>query len=1165
MAGKEENGSLEDKIRDLTNSTKQYSREEIFKMLASVTGQGFNDLYTELMKASERGQGQTEVLDEMPEFPSEGISKLLEQSVNEYDPIHFEETIVRDQVNEYLQLYHNETLISLKVISENKEGGMGDVWFVKYDLDHSLKNIQDIFDKELEELKELDIPDKDDRILALKQAKFVADERAKKAAIDFSDETYVFKTIKETLLQQLNPKLRAEFIERFETEAKIPDNYSDLVAEDKGGIVPIPFKGVLKDGRPYMGMPVLDTTKKIKETGMPVKELSPETKHYTLEESLDKVYKIGFEVSRIHKEKLVHRDLKWDNIFWNGDYPVIGDFGLVKEMAEQDKTMMTQTGRIMGTPKYMSPEQANATLIDITKQLEGLQAEKDEKIGIRETVKTARKTIRLAPKNMRDTIRKNFTEQYKKKRAEVSTEVEDEIQEIDGKMDDLHNLACKSDQYTLGVMAYEIFTKIPAQFMYLANDAEFSTDKIRLAIQSDKLDVRVFPHEVMEGDSEMIRNISAVVLKATEKKQEDRYNTTEDFVNDLNACVEGITPEVLVKDSTYLETRHMRRSGADKFLEEGKYALGREILDDLLGKAVDAHEGNVKDQVLLEKRRTLEKALVDYKKGVKESLRKLDSNEVEEASQEIKNYVGNLSNKEFVEFVPELLNLIYKNKIGPVEEGIDKDKIPVETYKEGDKKGKWILSQGKEPTDGYWIDNLRKGGFDLTERIKELKKVEKKLKGFFGSEAILRRDLTFGKEYEENGDLESKNIFLQRAKGLIKLFNDNPARFIPQPPEDGAEEKYVLGVESLEVIDSLFNANKYILNNTYKKLALKQVDAVIKHLTKEDQDGISVYRFAVFDKNGKLESKEVTWFNEEISDKEKITFLNMQSYLIKGLVDAYKYTKDEKYKNIADKAIKYFKKHIPKNKITPLLANKEYQESTFAAAIALPSLIDYAKLTNDNKLEDESIELLKLVVKEKLDLTQDYQGIFKGPQMGKGTDNLSYTAVDNSLLTALSKLENNDLYKSRKFNSTKLTKTEGKVDWSKADYQCGFTDLENSVADEQTKIGIMNDDKALYVSLESNGDFENDYYVISLNGEEIETKLGKAETKLKIPYSRMGLENKPDNLEMNIFRIRGGKEEGKRKTISSWSPNMEDIYYEEYGPRRENVEMSTRYGTLNIK
>src|SRR5260370_13489188 len=65
-----------------------------------------------------------------------------------------------------------------------------------------------------------------------------------------------------------------------------------------------------------------------------------------------------------HAEGVVHRDLKPRNILIDrADNVYISDFGLAKSL-EADASAMTRTGEILGTPRYLSPEQAEALPAD---------------------------------------------------------------------------------------------------------------------------------------------------------------------------------------------------------------------------------------------------------------------------------------------------------------------------------------------------------------------------------------------------------------------------------------------------------------------------------------------------------------------------------------------------------------------------------------------------------------------------------------------------------------------------------------------------------------------------------------------------------------------------------------------------------------------------------
>jgi len=64
-----------------------------------------------------------------------------------------------------------------------------------------------------------------------------------------------------------------------------------------------------------------------------------------------------------HSKGYIHRDVKSENILFDEDnQPVLTDFGIAK--ASNSSTQMTQTGKLIGTPEYMSPEQCRGRKLD---------------------------------------------------------------------------------------------------------------------------------------------------------------------------------------------------------------------------------------------------------------------------------------------------------------------------------------------------------------------------------------------------------------------------------------------------------------------------------------------------------------------------------------------------------------------------------------------------------------------------------------------------------------------------------------------------------------------------------------------------------------------------------------------------------------------------------
>jgi serine/threonine-protein kinase len=61
-----------------------------------------------------------------------------------------------------------------------------------------------------------------------------------------------------------------------------------------------------------------------------------------------------------HRQGVVHRDLKPDNIMLSGRHPLVMDFGIAKAVGQPGSRRATTAGVALGTPAYMAPEQAAA-------------------------------------------------------------------------------------------------------------------------------------------------------------------------------------------------------------------------------------------------------------------------------------------------------------------------------------------------------------------------------------------------------------------------------------------------------------------------------------------------------------------------------------------------------------------------------------------------------------------------------------------------------------------------------------------------------------------------------------------------------------------------------------------------------------------------------------
>ncbi|MBC8872553.1 MAG: protein kinase [Planctomycetes bacterium] len=132
--------------------------------------------------------------------------------------------------------------------------------------------------------------------------------------------------------------------DRFQEEAKTAATLSH------SGICPVYDVGTF-DGRHYIAMGFVE--------GHPLSRYISSERLQPERQVALVVRKLAKALNHAHERGIVHRDLKPANIMINSDgQPVITDFGLAARMGEAN-VQLTQAGQLVGTPAYMSPEQAN--------------------------------------------------------------------------------------------------------------------------------------------------------------------------------------------------------------------------------------------------------------------------------------------------------------------------------------------------------------------------------------------------------------------------------------------------------------------------------------------------------------------------------------------------------------------------------------------------------------------------------------------------------------------------------------------------------------------------------------------------------------------------------------------------------------------------------------
>ncbi len=147
-----------------------------------------------------------------------------------------------------------------------------------------------------------------------------------------------------------------EVVARFESERQA------LALMDHPAIAKVFDAGSTPQGRPYFAMEYV--------TGVPITEYCDKHK-LTLRERLALFIHVCEGVQHAHQKAIIHRDLKPSNILVGEvdgrPLPKIIDFGVAKATSQRltADTMFTRLGTIIGTPGYMSPEQADSTGVDV--------------------------------------------------------------------------------------------------------------------------------------------------------------------------------------------------------------------------------------------------------------------------------------------------------------------------------------------------------------------------------------------------------------------------------------------------------------------------------------------------------------------------------------------------------------------------------------------------------------------------------------------------------------------------------------------------------------------------------------------------------------------------------------------------------------------------------
>jgi serine/threonine protein kinase len=143
---------------------------------------------------------------------------------------------------------------------------------------------------------------------------------------------------------------------RFEAERQA------LAMMDHPNIARVLDAGTTDGGRPFFVMELVK--------GVPITQYCDERK-LTPRQRLELFVPVCQAIQHAHQKGIIHRDIKPSNVlvamYDDRPVPKVIDFGVAKAAGQAltEKTLMTGFGAVVGTPEYMSPEQANLNNMDI--------------------------------------------------------------------------------------------------------------------------------------------------------------------------------------------------------------------------------------------------------------------------------------------------------------------------------------------------------------------------------------------------------------------------------------------------------------------------------------------------------------------------------------------------------------------------------------------------------------------------------------------------------------------------------------------------------------------------------------------------------------------------------------------------------------------------------
>ncbi len=285
-----------------------------------------------------------------------------------------------------------------------------------------------------------------------------------------------------------------EVIARFEAERQA------LAFMEHPNIARVLDAGATESGRSYFVMELV--------RGIPITEYCDQVKA-TPRERLDLFKTVCDAVQHAHQKGIIHRDIKPSNVLVTqvGAKPVVKviDFGLAKATSGQkltDKTVYTGFMKLMGTPIYMSPEQAGLSGLDIDTRSDVYS------LGV--------------------LLYELLTGTTPLDKTEIQKQAYDEL--------------CRQIR--------EVEAPKPSSRLSTLKNAERSTIAQQRGIEPMGL------RQLLDGD------LDVVVLKALEKDRDRRYESPKDLAADIDRFLDDKPVQAVAPSQLYLAKKYYRRNRA---------------------------------------------------------------------------------------------------------------------------------------------------------------------------------------------------------------------------------------------------------------------------------------------------------------------------------------------------------------------------------------------------------------------------------------------------------------------------------------------------------------------------------------------------------------------------------------------------------------------------